>query len=467
VLCGPSALGAYAPFDLSALSDDECVQYFRFRRGEIRQLAAALHLPVVVTVARSRVAAPREEALCIVLAFPGRHADLAPMLRRSASALSEIGSFTTDWLAGSGAGCSNLIPLACRATLRASPGRCSSSQTARRDWIHRRDGTRHGPSGGGTSGLSSAGTIAGVNVPGRRQPRRACCALPWVQLRAPAGGRPPPAQLQRQARATTCTCCARSTPPRRHLGSQPAWSMADTGYPRRRHPPPPARVRGTPSSSPAPPRRRRRRAGRRACGARSRRSAGAGGGCRRDPPEAPRRAGLTPFPLRLAVLLLLLLAPAAGASRAAPSKQASGAPSSPSSPPCACCSPARAAAGRGEEARPRARTASPRSAFAGACRGRGRPGGEGGAPAAPRGTTASAAPVGPTSPRDARPASSRAASPAAAERQRQRRGARERRPASGCTATGALALPLLLRRADAAPRQHGRVADERTVGVAG
>ena len=38
-------LGARAPFDLSALSDDECVQYSRFRRGEIRQLAAALHHP--------------------------------------------------------------------------------------------------------------------------------------------------------------------------------------------------------------------------------------------------------------------------------------------------------------------------------------------------------------------------------------------------------------------------------------
>ena len=95
-------LGARAPFDLSTLSDDECVQYFRFRRDEIRQLAAALHLPVVVTVARSRVAAPREEALCIVLrrlAYPVRHADLAPMFSRSASALSEIGNFTTVWLA--------------------------------------------------------------------------------------------------------------------------------------------------------------------------------------------------------------------------------------------------------------------------------------------------------------------------------------------------------------------------------
>ena len=72
-------------FDLSTWPDQTCVDYFRFHKIDIPVLAAALHLPEVVRVPRSRYSAPRVEALCIVLrhlAYPIRLMDLASLFGR-------------------------------------------------------------------------------------------------------------------------------------------------------------------------------------------------------------------------------------------------------------------------------------------------------------------------------------------------------------------------------------------------
>lgn len=88
-------------FDLSTWPGQTCVDYFRFHKIDIPVLAAALHLPEVVRVPRSRYSAPRVEALCIVLrhlAYPIRLMDLASLFGRTPSAVSEIGNYTLVWL---------------------------------------------------------------------------------------------------------------------------------------------------------------------------------------------------------------------------------------------------------------------------------------------------------------------------------------------------------------------------------
>lgn len=85
--CGPR-------LDLDSLSDQRCLEFFRFTRPQIRDLCRQLELPAVMTADNGIRWAP-EEGFCILLrrlAYPCRLVDLEDIFGRHVSDLSRIGN---------------------------------------------------------------------------------------------------------------------------------------------------------------------------------------------------------------------------------------------------------------------------------------------------------------------------------------------------------------------------------------
>lgn len=87
-------------FDIKALSNDECVDLFRFDKDDLEQLRVELRIPERI-VCVNRTTCPGLDALCIVLrrlAYPNRLVDLSKLFGRSEAAVSIIVKHLIDFL---------------------------------------------------------------------------------------------------------------------------------------------------------------------------------------------------------------------------------------------------------------------------------------------------------------------------------------------------------------------------------
>ncbi|XP_013386696.1 protein ALP1-like [Lingula anatina] len=79
-------------FDLETLTDDQCREYFRFYKDDIKRLVRVLHIPNKI-ICENDAFASGTDAFCILLrrmVYPNRLADLEPMFGRPKSTLSMI-----------------------------------------------------------------------------------------------------------------------------------------------------------------------------------------------------------------------------------------------------------------------------------------------------------------------------------------------------------------------------------------
>ena len=82
------------------MREDECEVEFRFKKGDIFRLAAALHLPEVFRC-QNGVVVDTVEGLCIAVkrfAYPCRYADLIPRFGRPVSQLCMVANLVVDYV---------------------------------------------------------------------------------------------------------------------------------------------------------------------------------------------------------------------------------------------------------------------------------------------------------------------------------------------------------------------------------
>ena len=90
----------YDRFNIFEMREDECEVEFRFKKGDIFRLAAALHLPEVFRC-QNGVVVDTVEGLCIALkrfAYPCRYADLIPRFGRPVSQLCMVANLVVDYV---------------------------------------------------------------------------------------------------------------------------------------------------------------------------------------------------------------------------------------------------------------------------------------------------------------------------------------------------------------------------------
>ena len=89
-------------FNLHKISEDDCVEKFRFQKNDIPRLVTALQLPDAIQCGMySDLRASWVEALYVILkrlAFPSRYSDMVPRFVRPVPQLSMICNKTLHWL---------------------------------------------------------------------------------------------------------------------------------------------------------------------------------------------------------------------------------------------------------------------------------------------------------------------------------------------------------------------------------
>lgn len=90
----------FQKFDLEMISDDECLNFFRFYKDDINRLTTAFQLPDKIVCA-NRTVVSSVEGLCVLLrrlSYPCRYSDMVPGFGRSISELCYITNKMVDIL---------------------------------------------------------------------------------------------------------------------------------------------------------------------------------------------------------------------------------------------------------------------------------------------------------------------------------------------------------------------------------